>query len=212
MDGRVLSPLDRLLAVIDAGLRSCFAKPTSARPTPGAAGATIADPARRRHVAGLMRVNYAGEIAAQGLYHGQGLTARRPETREALDRAAREEGDHLAWCRDRLDELGSRPSLLNPFWYVGSVAIGAAAGLLGDRASLGFVVETEKQVEGHLAGHLARLPPDDARSRAILEQMQSDEVGHGEAALAAGGAPLPEPVSRLMRLTARCMTATAYWI
>jgi ubiquinone biosynthesis monooxygenase Coq7 len=212
MDERVLSPVDRLIAAVDAGLRSCFARPTSARPTPGTPGATIADPGGRRHAAGLMRVNYAGEIAAQGLYHGQSLTARHPDTRTALDRAAREEGDHLAWCRDRLDELGSRPSLLNPLWYAGSVAIGAVAGLFGDRASLGFMAETERQVEGHLEDHLARLPADDARSRAIIEQMQADEVGHGQAATAAGAVPLPEPIPRLMRLTARCMTGTAYWL
>jgi ubiquinone biosynthesis monooxygenase Coq7 len=159
-----------------------------------------------------MRVNHAGEIAAQGLYHGQALTARTPETRAALRRAAAEEGDHLAWCRDRLDELGSRTSVLNPIWYAGSVAIGAVAGLFGDRASLGFMAETERQVEGHLAEHLERLPTDDARSRAIVEQMQADEIGHGQAAIAAGGARLPDPVPRLMRLTARLMTGTAYWI
>jgi 3-demethoxyubiquinol 3-hydroxylase len=212
MDGRVLSPLDRVIALVDAGLRSSFARPVSARPTPGSATPLPADPGQRRHVAGLMRVNYAGEIAAQGLYHGQALTARDLATREALDRAAREEGDHLAWCRDRLDELGTRPSLLNPLWYAGSVVIGAAAGLLGDRASLGFMAETEKQVEGHLEDHIARLPVEDARSRAILEQMRADEVDHGQTALAAGAAPLPEPIPRLMRFTARLMTGTAYWI
>lgn len=212
MEPRVLSPLDRLLELADAGLRSSFTRPPSARPTPGIPAPAPADSGRRRHVAGLMRVNHAGEIAAQGLYQGQALTARKPETRAALRRAADEEGDHLAWCRDRLDELGSRPSLLNPLWYAGSVAIGAVAGLCGDRASLGFMAETEKQVEGHLAGHLERLPADDARSRAIIEQMQADEVGHGRAAIAAGGGSLPEPFPRLMRLTARFMTGTAYWI
>jgi ubiquinone biosynthesis monooxygenase Coq7 len=159
-----------------------------------------------------MRVNHAGEIAAQGLYLGQALTARTAETREALRKAAAEEGDHLAWCRDRLDELGSRASLLNPIWYAGSVAMGALAGLFGDRASLGFMAETERQVEGHLASHLDRLPPEDARSRAIVEQMQADEVGHGRAAVAAGAATLPEPVPRLMRMASRVMTGTAYWI
>jgi len=159
-----------------------------------------------------MRVNHAGEVAAQGLYHGQVLTARSAATREAMRRAAAEEGDHLAWCRDRLEELGSRTSLLNPIWYAGSVAIGAAAGLLGDRLSLGFMAETERQVEGHLDGHLERLPADDLRSRAIVEQMKEDEVGHGQSALAAGGAELPAPVPHLMRLVARFMTGTAYWI
>ena len=212
MDPRVLSPLDRLLELADAGLRGSFARPASARPTPGIPAAGPADPSRRRHAAGLMRVNHAGEIAAQGLYLGQALTARSPATRAALRRAADEEGDHLAWCHDRLDELGSRPSLLDPLWYAGSVAIGALAGLCGDRTSLGFMAETEKQVEGHLADHLARLPADDARSRAIIEQMQADEAAHGRAAIAAGGAPLPEPAPKLMRLTARIMTGTAYWI
>jgi ubiquinone biosynthesis monooxygenase Coq7 len=212
MEPRTLSPLDRLLELAEVGLRSSFARPASTRPTPGNPAPAPADSGHRRHVAGLMRVNHAGEIAAQGLYQGQAITARSPATREALRHAAAEEGDHLAWCRDRLDELGSRPSLLNPLWYAGSVAIGALAGLCGDRTSLGFMAETEKQVEGHLADHLARLPADDARSRAIIEQMQADEVGHGRAAIAAGGGTLPDPVPRLMRLTARFMTGTAYWI
>jgi ubiquinone biosynthesis monooxygenase Coq7 len=212
MDERAYTPLDRLLELAETGLRASFARPASTRPTPGNPAPAPPDEGRRRHVAGLMRVNHAGEIAAQGLYHGQALTARNPATREALRRAAAEEGDHLAWCRDRLDELGSRPSLLNPLWYAGSVAIGALAGLCGDRASLGFMAETERQVEGHLERHLARLPEDDLRSRAIIGQMQSDEAAHGRAAIAAGGAPLPEPVPQLMRMSARVMTGTAYWI
>jgi ubiquinone biosynthesis monooxygenase Coq7 len=159
-----------------------------------------------------MRVNHAGEIAAQALYHGQALMARNAATRELLLKAAREETDHLAWCETRLRDLDSRPSLLNPLWYAGSFAIGAAAALLGDRISLGFVVETERQVEGHLDEHLARLPPDDARSRAILQTMQADEIAHGMTAKAAGGAELPAPVRALMRSTAKIMTRTAYWI
>lgn len=212
MDRAPPSPLDRLLELADAGLRASFARPPSSRPTPGQPVPAPADDGERRHVAGLMRVNHAGEIAAQGLYHGQALTARSEPTRQALMKAAAEEGDHLAWCRDRLDELGSRTSLLGPLWYAGSVAIGALAGLAGDRMSLGFMAETERQVEGHLDSHLEKLPPDDLRSRAIIEQMKADEAGHGRAALAAGGAPLPEPVPQLMRLTARVMTGTAYWI
>lgn len=212
MDRAPPSPVDRLLELADAGLRAALARPASRRPTPGQPSPAPADESLRRHVAGLMRVNHAGEIAAQGLYHGQALTARTPATRRALERAAEEEGDHLAWCRDRLDELGSRPSLLGPLWYAGSVAIGALAGLAGDRMSLGFMAETERQVEGHLDSHLAKLPPDDRRSRAILEQMKADEVGHGRDALAAGGAPLPAPLPQAMRLTARIMTGTAYWI
>ncbi len=212
MDRSAPSPLERLLELADAGLRASFARPASSRPTPGREAPALTDETRRRHVAGLMRVNHAGEIAAQGLYHGQALTARSAETRAALQRAALEEGDHLAWCRDRLDELGSRPSLLNPLWYAGSVAIGALAGLAGDRLSLGFMAETESQVEGHLDSHLEKLPQEDLRSRAIVEQMKLDEVGHGRSALAAGGTPLPEPVPSLMRLGARIMTGTAYWI
>ena len=212
MDPRVLSPLDRLLELADSGLRSSFTRPASSRPTPGNPTLAPADPGLRRHAAGLMRVNHAGEIAAQGLYHGQALTARSPDTRAALRQAAAEEGDHLAWCRERLDELGSRPSLFDPLWYAGSVAIGALAGLAGDRMSLGFMAETERQVEGHLATHLERLPADDQRSRTIVQQMQADEIGHGRAAIAAGAATLPEPVPKLMRVTARIMTGTAYWI
>lgn len=213
MSCRTVSPLDRLLELVDSGLRASFGRPGASRPTPGS-GATAepSDAARRRHVAGLMRVNHAGEVAAQGLYHGQVLTARSEATRAALRRAGEEEGDHLAWCLERISELGSRASLLNPLWYAGSVAIGALAGLCGDRVSLGFMAETERQVEGHLEGHLARLPEDDARSRAILEQMMADEVRHGQSALQAGGGPLPAPVPQLMRLTARLMTDTAYWI
>jgi 3-demethoxyubiquinol 3-hydroxylase len=173
--------------------------------------AAIAD-ADRASSAALMRVNHAGEIAAQALYHGQALVARSPATRDLLLNAAREETDHLAWCETRLHELDSRPSLLNPLWYAGSFAIGAMTALLGDRTSLGFVVETERQVEGHLDEHLTRLPPDDLRSRAILETMRSDEIAHGVTAKAAGGTELPAPVRVLMRATARVMTSTAYWI
>jgi ubiquinone biosynthesis monooxygenase Coq7 len=213
MTGPRLSPLDRLLELADSGLRASFGRPSAARPTPGSpvSGGPL-DEDRRRHVAGLMRVNHAGEVAAQGLYHGQALTARSEAVRATLRRAADEEGDHLAWCRDRLEELGSRTSLLNPVWYAGSVALGAVAGLLGDRVSLGFMAETERQVEGHLEEHLARLPADDRRSRAIIEQMKSDEIGHGRSAQESGGGELPAPVPQLMRLTARIMTGTAYWI
>jgi ubiquinone biosynthesis monooxygenase Coq7 len=212
MDPRVLSPLDRLLELANNGLRASFARPASSRPTPGNPTSEPTDSGLRRHAAGLMRVNHAGEIAAQGLYHGQALTARSPDTRAALRQAAAEEGDHLAWCRERLDELGSRPSLFNPLWYAGSVAIGALAGIAGDRMSLGFMAETERQVEGHLATHLERLPANDQRSRTIVQQMQTDEIGHGRAAIAAGAATLPEPVPKLMRMSARIMTGTAYWI
>src|SRR6185437_6881898 len=173
--------------------------------------AALAD-AERRTSAALMRVNHAGEIAAQALYHGQAMVARSQATRKLLLKTAHEETDHLAWCETRLKELDSRPSVLNPLWYAGSFAIGAMAALLGDRMSLGFVVETERQVEGHLDEHLARLPADDVRSRAILETMRSDEIAHGMNAKAAGGVELPSPVRALMRSTARVMTGTAYWI
>jgi ubiquinone biosynthesis monooxygenase Coq7 len=159
-----------------------------------------------------MRVNHAGELAAQALYHGQALVARSAATRDMLIAAARSESDHLAWCEKRLRELAARPSLLNPLWYAGSFAIGAAAALLGDRASLGFVAETERQVEGHLDEHLGRLPPADTRSRAILRAMRAEEIAHGAAAAAAGGTALPPPVRALMRHTARVMTGTSYWI
>jgi ubiquinone biosynthesis monooxygenase Coq7 len=211
------NPLDALISAADRALRSIFAPAHASRPVPGqpAAGTEVArrlsDP-ERRTAAALMRVNHAGEMAAQALYHGQALVARSPATRNLLLEAARAESDHLAWCETRLKELGSRPSLFNPLWYTASFAIGAGAALLGDRMSLGFVVETERQVEGHLDEHLARLPSDDARSRAILTTMRADEIAHGANANAAGAAQLPSPVRALMRVTARVMTSTAYWI
>ena len=159
-----------------------------------------------------MRVNHAGEVAAQALYQGQSLVARDSGTREAMKRAAREEGDHLVWCRTRLEELGSAPSRLDPLWYAGSLAIGAAAGLAGDRWSLGFVAETERQVVEHLDDHLARLPDGDRRSRALLKRMQSDEQGHATRARAAGGTALPHVVRCAMRAASQVMTRTAYWI
>ncbi len=159
-----------------------------------------------------MRVNHTGELAAQALYHGQALFARAAATRELLLQAAREESDHLAWCEVRLRELASRPSVLNPLWYAGSFAIGAVAALAGDHASLGFVAETERQVEGHLDAHLTRLPEGDARSRAILQTMRAEEIAHGASATRAGGVPLPRAVRALMRRTAAVMTGAAYWI
>jgi ubiquinone biosynthesis monooxygenase Coq7 len=159
-----------------------------------------------------MRVNHAGEVAAQALYHGQALVCRDPGVREFLLESAREEGDHLVWCAQRLAALGSRPSVLNPLWYAGSVAIGALAGLAGDAVSLGFIAETERQVEGHIDDHLERLPAADPASRAVLEQMKIDEIQHGARALERGGRELPGPVPRLMRLTAKLMTRSAYWI
>ena len=168
--------------------------------------------ADRRESAALMRVNHSGEVAAQALYHGQALISRSPATRDLLLRAAHEEADHLAWCETRLKELDSRPSLLVPLWYCGSFAIGALAAAVGDRTSLGFVVETERQVEGHLNEHLARLPADDTRSRAILNVMRTDEIEHGATAKSAGASELPAPVRALMRHVAKVMTTAAHWI
>ncbi|MDH5594464.1 MAG: 2-polyprenyl-3-methyl-6-methoxy-1,4-benzoquinone monooxygenase, partial [Gammaproteobacteria bacterium] len=165
-----------------------------------------------RHVAGLMRINHAGEVCAQALYQGQALTAKLPNVREKMERAAQEENDHLAWCENRLKELGDHTSYLNPFWYGGSFAIGALAGLAGDKWSLGFVVETERQVVKHLDSHLQQIPAQDEKSRAILEQMKIDEGHHATVALQAGGAELPTPVKKLMQTTSKLMTRTTYWL
>lgn len=187
------------------------ARRSAGRPTPRADQPDLElTPAERRHAAGLMRVNHAGEIAAQGLYHGQAFGARTAALRQHLEAAAAEEGDHLTWCEARLADLGARTSLLNPLWYAGSVAIGAALALAGDGASLGFVVETERQVEQHLTDHLDRLPPGDRSSRAILETMRSDEIRHGLDATHAGAAALPRPLNAIMRGVSRLMTGTAY--
>jgi ubiquinone biosynthesis monooxygenase Coq7 len=203
--------LDRLIQEFDRGLRTVAAANVAARPNPaGASPESVTDPLARRHAAGLMRVNHAGEIAAQALYHGQALTARNEAVRRSLLEAARDETDHLAWCEQRVRELDSRTSLLAPVWYAGSFAIGALAGLAGDRTSLGFVAETESQVIEHLESHLHELPPDDERSRRIVEQMQADEARHGSEARSAGGRDLPRPIRDLMRGTAKIMTRTAY--
>jgi len=206
--------LDLQLAALDRALRAVLAPARTSRPIPGAdtEGPQPLSDAERRTSAALMRVNHAGELAAQALYHGQALVARSAATRAMLLATARSESDHLAWCEGRLTELAARPSVLNPLWYAGSFLIGAAAALLGDRASLGFVAETERQVEGHLDEHLSRLPPGDGRSRAILEAMRAEEIEHGAAAAAAGGVRPPAPVCALMRRTARIMTGSAYWI
>jgi ubiquinone biosynthesis monooxygenase Coq7 len=183
-------------------------------PPPGDAeapdGSPLPDEAARRLSGALMRVNHVGEVCAQALYEGQAATTADPTLERFFREAAAEEGDHLAWTRERLDALGARPSLLNPLWYAGAFAFGALAGRLGDRFSLGFMVETERQVERHLAGHLERLPAQDAASRAVVERMREDEAGHADRAEALGGAPMPEPVRVAMRLAARVMTATAH--
>jgi ubiquinone biosynthesis monooxygenase Coq7 len=164
----------------------------------------------RDHVSRLMRINHTGEVCAQALYQGQALTARDPATRESMERSAAEENDHLDWCEKRVEELGGRLSLLNPFWYAGSFAIGAVAGAVGDKWSLGFVAETEKQVENHLQEHLEQVPEEDQRTRAILEQMKEDEIEHGQKALDHGGVELPSPIKAAMQLTSKLMTRSVY--
>lgn len=208
---RQLTALDRLLAGGQNALETVFGHPLAERPNPGQPQPDVVmDETGRRHAAGLMRINHVGEVCAQALYIGQATVARDPATRAQLLHAAQEETDHLAWCAERLDELGSRPSLLNPIWYGGSFAIGALAGLRGDGWNLGFVVETERQVEAHLAEHLESLPPEDLRSRAILEQMKDDEVRHADAAQAAGARVLPQPIPRVMALASKVMKTVAY--
>jgi len=205
------SPLDRLLIEIEHSLRTSFVKPPTRRPCPAAECAAEAlDAEEARHAAGLMRVNNAGEVAAQGLYRGQAALARKQELQQNLMQAAEEENEHLNWCQTRLEQLGERRSLLDPLWYWGSFAIGAGAAAVGDRWSLGFVEETENQVTRHLENHLQKLPPRDDCSRRILEQMKEDEMRHAIQARKAGAAPLPGPVRRAMTLVSRVMTTTAY--
>ena len=214
MEERHLDPLDRLLSGIDSALRAAASTPTRAsRPNPAAnVTETTLSADEKSHAAGLMRVNHAGEIAAQGLYLGHAAVARDPGIEQQMQEAAAEELDHLGWCEERLGELGSEPSKLRPFWYAGAWAMGAASGVIGDRWALGFIAETERQVSEHLTGHLDRLPENDTKSRAIVTQMRDEEEQHGANAREAGAAELPGPVRRLMRLTAKVMTGTAYWI
>ena len=209
-----MTPIDRFIIGFDTALRSVVGGANAQRPTPGSeSGANIAlDSEQRKHAAGLMRVNHVGEVCAQALYQSQKLVARNSEIKEMLDRSGQEELDHLAWCETRLKELGSHTSYLNPFWYAGSFAIGLAAGLAGDKWSLGFVAETEKQVENHLESHLKKLPEEDDRSRAIVHQMRLDEIEHGQAAVHAGGVTLPEPIQKIMQAMSKVMTTTAYKI
>jgi 3-demethoxyubiquinol 3-hydroxylase len=208
---RSLSPLDRLLAGIERAMETVAGAPEAHRVSPaqGIAEAEL-DDAERRHAAGLMRINHTGEVCAQALYDGQAVLARKDDNRAHLQHAAAEETDHLAWCAERLQELDSHPSRLNALWYAGSYAIGALAALAGDAISLGFVVETEKQVEAHLADHLDRLPAQDERSRAVLNQMQEDEVRHAQNARELGGVTLPFPVPQLMHVSSMVMKTVAY--
>ena len=211
MNVRTLNPLDRLLAGCERALQAIAGAPPTHRRSPadGIAEAAM-DGAEQRHAAGLMRINHTGEVCAQALYFGQAALARNADNRRHLLHAAAEETDHLAWCAERLRQLDSRPSLLNPLWYAGSYAIGAAAALAGDPVSLGFVVETERQVEAHLAEHLEKLPVQDERSRAVLTQMQADEIRHAQAAQQRGGIELPFPLPQLMHASSMVMKTVAY--
>lgn len=211
MQNRALTPFDRVAVEAQRAMETVLGSPPALRANPAATEAdVILDEHERRHAAGLMRINHVGEVCAQALYCGQAAVARDDATRAHLLEAAQEETDHLAWCADRLRELDSRPSLLNPLWYAGSFAIGALAGLRGDGWNLGFVVETERQVEAHIDEHLASLPAGDGRSRAILEVMKADEARHADEAEAAGARVLPMPVPSLMAAASKLMKAIAY--
>ena len=211
MNTRAHTPVDRLLIDAQNALDTVFGAPPAERPNPSAGEPEVVlDDAERRHAAGLMRINHVGEVCAQALYVGQAAVARDEATRTHLLEAAQEETDHLAWCAQRLDELDSRPSLLNPLWYAGSYAIGVLAGLRGDGWNLGFVVETERQVEAHLDEHLQALPPADARSRAILHTMKADEARHAYNAQAQGARVLPQPVPTVMAMASNLMKTIAY--
>ncbi|TSA12960.1 MAG: 2-polyprenyl-3-methyl-6-methoxy-1,4-benzoquinone monooxygenase [Betaproteobacteria bacterium] len=207
------SSFDRLIVEFDKALRTLAATPVSARPLPGGtlAEAELSD-AEKRHAAALMRVNHCGEVCAQALYQGQALSCEDATVTRALEQAAREETEHLAWAEQRVNELGGRLSLLNPLWYVGSLALGYAAGMFGTRWNLGFLAETERQVELHLGGHLQRLAPQDAKTRAIVVQMKQDESAHARTAYALGAAELPDAAKRAMRISARLMTQVSYWV
>ncbi len=214
MIDRTLTALDRLIGQLDQALHTVFGPapiPGRASPATGKADAELS--AAERELSGrLMRINHTGEICAQALYQGQAATARLPEVRGKMEQAAQEENDHLAWTEERIRELGGHTSYLNPLWYAGSFAIGALTGVIGDKWSLGFVAETERQVVQHLEGHLQRLPAEDRKSRTILEQMRDDEGRHATVAIESGGAELPEPVRQAMRCSSTIMTRTTYWI
>ncbi len=214
MKTRQLSPLDKILVGANNALRTIATpagRPTRSNPAEKLSDIDL-DDRQKAHAAGLMRVNHAGEVAAQALYQGHATVARDKNIEKQMKRAADEEFDHLAWCEQRIHELGQKPSRLSPLWYAGAYAIGAASGILGDKWSLGFIAETERQVCSHLDSHLHQLPKDDAKSRAIVKQMRDEEEEHGENAVGAGAAELPRPIIRLMRATAKVMTKTAYWV
>ena len=214
MGVRTYTTTDVFFLLADDALTTLFGRPrTTGRENPG----TTVDEGQlssfeKTQSARLMRVNHSGEVCAQALYRSQALTARSDDLKKRMVQAAREENDHLRWCEDRIETLGGKKSLLNPIWYAGSFALGAVAGLIGDRWNLGFLAETERQVEKHLEGHLDRLPESDARSRAVVRQMKEDELSHATSALRAGGAELPDPIKNCMRLTSRVMTKTSHWL
>lgn len=211
---RYLTPADRCLSIADNALRTLFGGyqvTQRTNPSDDIEEGELTDK-EKKHAAGLMRINHCGEVCAQALYQGQALTAKLPDVREKMEHAAAEENDHLQWCSDRLTQLDSHTSLLNPLWYVGSFSIGAVAGAIGDKWSLGFVAETEHQVVKHLESHLDKLPQHDKKSRTIIEQMKDDELEHATTAIEAGGAPLPKPIKRAMKQMAKVMTKSVYWI
>ncbi len=213
MGVRTYTTTDVVFLLADDALTTLFGRPrTTGRENPGA---TVDEGQlstfEKAQSARLMRVNHSGEVCAQALYRSQALTARSDALKKRMVQAAREENDHLRWCEDRIETLGGKKSLLNPIWYAGSFALGAVAGLIGDRWNLGFLAETEHQVEKHLEGHLDRLPESDARSRAVVRQMKEDELSHATSALQAGAAELPDPIKNWMRLTSRVMTKTSHW-
>jgi ubiquinone biosynthesis monooxygenase Coq7 len=213
MPDRNFTLLDNVISQFDEALRTVFTSPRAARPTPAKQHSdNVTNQADRALAGRLMRVNHTGEVCAQALYQGQALTAKLPAVRDKMEQASQEENDHLAWTRQRVRELGTHTSYLNPFWYAGSFVMGAVAGTIGDRWSLGFLAETERQVVEHLSGHLSRLPAEDHKSRAIVETMREDERHHATVAIEAGAVELPGPVKRLMRLAAVAMTSTTRWI
>lgn len=211
---RVYSPFDKFIMQIDQAVQTVFGQPkVTERPNPAAALAEVdLSDAQRDHTARLMRINHTGEVCAQALYQGQALTARDPSVKSGMERSAMEENDHLEWCETRIKELDGRTSLLNPLWYAGSFAIGALAGIAGDKWSLGFVAETERQVEAHLDGHLAEVSPDDRKTSAILAQMKEDEISHAAKAIEKGAAELPAPIKQGMKMTAKLMTGSVYYL
>ncbi|MCU7882236.1 MAG: 2-polyprenyl-3-methyl-6-methoxy-1,4-benzoquinone monooxygenase [Candidatus Thiodiazotropha sp. (ex Lucinoma aequizonata)] len=214
MTERAFNSADRIMISFDKALRTLFGCPQITERSNPASALSESDMNEKERdlTARLMRINHTGEVCAQALYQGQALTAKLPEIRNSMERAAQEENDHLAWCETRLDELDNRKSLLNPFWYASSFMIGTAAGLAGDECSLGFVAETEYQVEAHLNDHMKRIPGQDKKSHAILAQMKEDEVHHATVALEAGGAALPTPIKMAMKLISKVMTKLVYYL